>query len=111
MSPSRSSAYPNVGDEPQQREYDNFLRSTKGEHDGSSHGLTSVPTDYSSPRASVDATMPSSLIEHGSVSDVGEQSSHDLGEIPEKPKGGRILISQIAFHMCKYYEDCSAVLS
>ncbi|BBN16553.1 hypothetical protein MPTK1_7g07330 [Marchantia polymorpha subsp. ruderalis] len=86
VSPSRSSAYPNVGDEPQQREYDNFLRSTKGEHDGSSHGLTSVPTDYSSPRASVDATMPSSLIEHGSVSDVGEQSSHDLGEIPEKPK-------------------------
>ncbi|KAG6542893.1 hypothetical protein Mapa_015797 [Marchantia paleacea] len=94
VSPSRANAYPNVGDEPQQREYDNFLRSTKGEHDGSSHGLTSVPTDYSSPRASVDATMPSTVVEHGSVSDLGEQSSNDLGEIPEKPKGDKVVATE-----------------
>lgn len=70
-----------------QREYDSFVASRKDDSDGNSQGMTSLPTDYSSPLASVDAVMPRSIISTGPVSDLSEQSSSGLGEIPETPKG------------------------
>ncbi|KAL3683281.1 hypothetical protein R1sor_001303 [Riccia sorocarpa] len=63
-----------------------------------SGGLISVPTDYSSPRASVDAIMPPPIINPGPASDLGEISASNLGEIPEKPKEEEKVVNEASGH-------------
>ncbi|KAL2612097.1 hypothetical protein R1flu_023789 [Riccia fluitans] len=83
---NRDGTYSTQGSKQSQKDFDSPLGSSKDELNGKSDDFVSVPTDYSSPLASVDAIMPPPIISPESASDLGEISANNLGEIPEKPK-------------------------